>query len=385
MKKYFKYALIILSLFTTANISAAEKPQHPGALVNDTILAWMQKNNIPGVAVEIINNGVPHSYYFGYIDPATQKPITKKTIFQLGSITKLFTCLLIANAVNEGKMQLDSPIQKYLPDLFFSDKKITILNLATHTSGMPGNVPNHVNSREKLESYFSHWNPPYSAGSQWAYSNVGMGLLGFALETAKHQSMDQMYRGEILGPLRMQKIGLQIPTELKINYAQGFSSAGKAVPQELSSNLFPGAYSMKASGNDMLQFLKAALGLPGTPSKINKAMRLTETSYFKVHNMLQGLAWEIHPISSENMPSLLNPPTEMPLGPLPAKALDQIDQQFNPNALIDKTGATKGFRSYIALIPGQKSGIVILTNRYVSNGEIVKTGRAILFGLVGNK
>jgi beta-lactamase class C len=95
------------------------------------------------------------------------------------------------------------------------------------------------------------------------------------------------------------------------------------------------------------------------------------------------MAWEIHPLSSANNDSLLNPPKEMGLGPLPAKALDKNEQQFNGNTLIDKTGATNGFRSYIALIPNQKSGIVILTNRYVSNGEIVKIGRTILFRLVG--
>jgi beta-lactamase class C len=181
----------------------------------------------------------------------------------------------------------------------------------------------------------------------------------------------------------MQEIGLRVPEALKKNYPQGFSSAGKAVPHEFASNLFPAAYGMKASGQDMIQFLKAALGLPGTPTKIKNSMRLTETPFYKIGGAEQGMAWEIHPLTSENKDDLLNPPKEMTLGPLPAKALDQNEQQFNGNALIDKTGATNGFRSYIALIPNQKSGIVILTNRYVSNREIVKTGRTILFKLLG--
>lgn len=150
------------------------------------------------------------------------------------------------------------------------------------------------------------------------------------------------------------------------------------VQAQISTQLFPAAGSMRASGDDMLKFLSAALTLPGTPSEIKNAMRITQTPYYVTANYQQGLAWMIYPLATHRKTLLLNPPLDMDMGPLPAKQLDHKQQHFNKHALIDKTGASDGFRSYIAIIPERKSGIVILANRFVMNGEVIKVGREIL-------
>ncbi len=381
MKIFVKYLVSFFCLLTTLDIQAGPNSADENTIVNEMIPAWMDKNSIPGVAVEIYTNGVPHSYNFGFADSHNKTPISDKTIFELGSITKIFTSLLVAEAINAGKMQLNAPISKYVPDLFPAGTKITVLNLETHTASLPLEAPAEIDSRVKLAGYFSHWTPPYAIGSQWAYSNVGIGLLGFSLETANHQSLDQMYRANILGPLHMQEIGLRIPKALNAFLSEGFMKDGKVMPPRTQTSLFPAAWAMKACGHDMLLFLKAALGLPGTPEKINKAMRMTETPYVSIPGARQGLVWDIETISWENIATLLNPPAEMKLGPIPAQMLNKNEQKFDEKALIEKTGTTNGFRVYIGIIPNRKSGIVILANRNVPNGEIVKTARTILFKL----
>ena len=136
-------------------------------LVKTNITAWMKKNQIPGAAVEVYNNGVPHSYYFGYAEQTKKIPVTKKTIFELGSITKLITCLLVAEEVGAGKMKLTDSITNYLPDLTKANPnltKITIESLATHTTGLPFTTPDTVTTRSNiaaifnaLASHYSNW------------------------------------------------------------------------------------------------------------------------------------------------------------------------------------------------------------------------------------
>lgn len=147
----------------------------------------------------------------------------------------------------------------------------------------------------------------------------------------------------------------------------------------LLSGLFASAGAMKASIQDMSYFLGAAVGLPGTPNNIQKAIRFCQTPRVQVGETQQALAWQVNTLDNKNQ--LLHAPDNMNLNSMPVKWLPKSQQQFKPNTLIDKTGATYGFRAYIAVIPGQQSGVVILANRYVSNGAIVNTGRKILLNL----
>lgn len=350
-------------------------------LVNKNITQWMKKNNIPGVAVEIYKNGKPHSYYYGYANLEKKIPITNKTIFEVGSFTKIFTCILIADEINRGEMKLDDSISKYLPNLSTNNhlKNVTLKNLGTYTSSLPFSTPSDIKTKPELQKFLMQWKPSSTIGSNWDYSNMSIGLLGLALEEKTKKSLNELYRTRILQPLHMELIGMTVPKQREADYAQGYSSDGKIAPHT-TSTLFPAAASIKASGHDMLQFLKAAVGSSDTPDNIATAMLMTQTPYARMSWAKQGLSWVIYPITQSNKATLLNPSTDMP-GPTPAIQLDDNEQIFNGNTLVDKTGGTDGFRSYIAVIPNEKLGIVILTNRFVSHGEIVKIGRDILFSL----
>lgn len=381
MKSNF-FQKIVLAVFcfgVVVNIQANKKSNNTSDMfIKQIVAAWMQKNNVPGVAVEFYQQGIPHSYYLGYADKEKKTPVSEKTIFELGSITKLFTSLLLVEEVNASGVKLDDSIAEYAPDLSPNGKfqNITIENLLTHTSGFPLNAPAQVQSRSALQDYLGNWKPAAAIGSEWNYSNINFGLLGYALEVITSQNYNQLYRTRILQPLNMSPIGITVPQAFLSDYAQGYDKIGQPVKPE-PTGLFPAAGALKASGHDMLQFLKAAMGLPGTPVSVNEAMRMTQTPYVSTSSMQQGLGWVISPITAENMSALLNP-AKPNLGPLPATQLPPMKRQFSSDSLIDKTGATQGFQAYIAVIPKRKLGVVILANRYVGSAEIMKLGREIL-------
>src|SRR3990170_4016085 len=125
---------------------------------------------------------------------------------------------------------------------------------------------------------------------------------------------------------------------------------------------------MKTNVQDMSTFLALAIGLPNTPPNLKQAMQDTQTPRLEVNGIEQGLVWQIHSLNDKD---LLNEPEKTNLGPLPAKWLPKNQPVFNANKLIDKTGATTGFRAYIAVIPSQHRGLVILLNKYIPNGAIV--------------
>lgn len=356
--------------------------------IDNIIAPWMQANKIPGVAVEIYDHGHPSSYYFGYANLSVKKKLTGNTIFELGAITQVFTSLLVAEQVNAGHAKLSDSITQYMPDAVYVPNnpaaskaapfnQVTLENLATYTAGLPSELPSQIQNRGQYPDYFVKWQPDAAIGTQWAYSNLSIGLLGEALEGMAHQNFNQMYRDKLLKPMGMHPIGIAVPETYLRNYAKGYDRSGNPV-KPMQTWAFPAADGMKASGHDMLLFLKAALQLPGTPAAIVKAMALTETSFVHLDDKNQGLAWSIYPNALSNQQALLTP-SAMNLGPIAAQQLSGTAQQFDANALIEKTGATNSFGAFIALIPGQKSGVVILVNRDVPTSEVQRMGREILF------
>ncbi len=377
--RILKHLIIIFFCFASINSFATPfaNKQIP-LFAHQAITQLMQKDHIPGVAVELYVNGKMYSDYNGYANLATKQRVTGNTIFEIGSITKVFTSLVLAQQVEKNIVRLHSPISHFMQTAQL--RGITLENLATHTAGFPPNLPSQVNTYGAFWNYLDHYQTPYAPGSTWIYSNVSFGALGYVLEHITHESINQMYRQDILAPLHMKPIGMMVPKKYQANYAQGYVSDANPVAHS-PIGIIPSAYAIKVSGNDMQQFLKAALLLPSTPKIILRAMRLTETPYYNVANpnMLQGLGWQMFSIS-QNTDKLLHVTAISTPGTFPVTLFTHYTQ--NDNALlIEKTGLTNGFSTYIAIIPKYHVGIVILANRSVKNGDIVNTARHILFNL----
>lgn len=354
----------------------------PDKVVNEVMQHYLQQNEVPGAAVLVFVDGKPYSYYFGVADLASKKPVTQDTIFELGSVTKVMTSILLAQEVDYAKIKLNEPINKYIPSLPAAFSTISVRSLATHTSGLPFTLPPEITSRAAWEEYAKTWHAETKPDETYLYSNLGIGLLGQAIEAVTHQSYNMLYRNKILKPLGMQPIALEVPKKLKPFYAQGYDVEGNAVPAE-SDGLFPAASAMKASASDMSKFLSAAIGLPATPESIFYPMRMTQSAYLAVGDNAQGLGWSIHEMSSDNIKTLRAGADSLGLQPHRVATVFKEPVVFNGGDLIDKTGTTDGFRAYIAVIPTRKTGIVILSNRNVPGNGVVIAAREILFKLNG--
>ncbi len=373
--------------------------------VRKKLEGWVEKNNIPGAAIQIYWQGLPYSYFLGVESHDTQIPVSGKTVFEIGSLTKLFTTLLFAQAIKEKKINFNDSITKYLPTLAQHPQKIfqevTLKKLATHTAGLPVMVPETVLNPTDLFSFLVQYTLLSTPGTEWRYSNVGTGLLANAIEMAIQQDINELYINRLLRPLNMENIGLHLSESFQSHYAQGYTKEGHPVPhthyaQDFDENgkaksyfelsLLPEAGAMKMTAEDGLHFLKAAVGMPNVPTPIAEAMKMTQTAYIGTQEMNQGFGWVIYPFnhsSKKFRKTLLNPNAYMNRWPEPAQIIN--DPIFDDDALMDKTGLTTGFRSYIAVIPNKKSGIVILTNRHALNSEIMKIGREILFDITAKK
>lgn len=314
----------------------------------------MKANQVEGAAVALIYHGKTSFYVLG-VDAQTKRPITTTTPFKVGSITKLFTTLLLAQEIQAHRATLDSPISHYLPQ--FSQNSdlsgITLGELATYTSSLPFQLPEQVKTRGQLNHYYLAWRPDHLIGSRWQYSNVGIGLLGEILENMNDMDINTLYQTRIFHVLHMQGT--------KVIYPSLLPAAGA-----LSSNI-----------QDLSYFLAAAIGLPDIDENIHAAIYYAQIPRIQIGEIQQGLVWQIYPFDKQGKIAAV--PEEMNVKPTSIKQLPIKQQQFNPNSLIDKTGAADNFRAYIALIPNQQSGVVVLINRQVSNGKIVNLGRKILF------
>jgi beta-lactamase class C len=289
------------------------------------------------------------------------------------------TSVLLAQEVDAAKMQLNMPVRKYVPSLSEDFAEITLQNLATHTGGLPSvwEFKDKLNSPKEMIQFLSTYYPDDVVDEHWNYSNMGIGVLGFALENVTHKNINDLMRQQLLIPLGMQPIASVVSPALRAHYAAGYDAEGNSVPpMPLGSFVAAGHY--KASAGDMQRFLSAAIGLPGTPERILYPMRMTQAVYVELPNKMQGLGWEVHPLDKQYISALLK--TEDKL-----ESRDVLEVYKKPiysgEMLIDKTGGTDGFRSYIAVIPDKKTGIVILVNKFIPGGGIARAGREILFKL----
>jgi CubicO group peptidase (beta-lactamase class C family) len=245
---------------------------------------------------------------------------------------------------------------------------------------LPLNASFNINTIKALHQYIFTWQPASAIGSQWQYSNLGMGLLGISMEDKIGWPYNKLVEAYIFKPLKMKDSGINIPN-WNLDYAQAYSN-GQLVPH-LKLEMFPAAGAIEASPRDMQRFLSAALGLDGTPAPIANAMKMTETPYVQTAIMQQGLGWEIYSFDPQN-PDFIHQAAEKNFGPMPATQLNAAQSVYNGDMLLQKTGATNGFRSYIGLVPNTKTGIVILANSYFSEGDLVNTGRSLLVQLINN-
>jgi beta-lactamase class C len=343
--------------------AAADRNTNIEPIVTQAIRPVMDRYGIPGMAVGLTLRGQPHVYNYGVASKATGQPVTAKTLFEIGSISKTFTATLTAYARVTGKLSLSDTPSQYFPTLRGSNlDKVTLLNLATHTpGGFPLQVPDDITNDTQLMAYFRNWKPTYAPGTYRTYANPSVGLLGMVAAKSLHQDFTDLIQEMLLPALGLHDTYLQVPKAEARNYAQGYTKTNTPIrmaPGALAAE----AYGIRTTAADMLRFLAANMDPSALDPTLRRAITSTHTGYYRIGPMTQDLIWEQYdyPVTLNDL--LTGNAGKIASDPTPATALHPKRQPAE-TVLIDKTGSTNGFAAYVAFVPAQGCGIVLLANK----------------------
>jgi len=228
-------------------------------------------------------------------------------VFEMMSITKVLTSVLLAEMAARGEVAFDDPVAKYLPPsvvLHERGRSITLLDLATYTSGlpnMPGNLPpNWYESpnpmgdytEAKLYEFLSSYVPKYEPGTHYEYANVSFGLLGIALARRAGKSYEKLLVERVCDPLGLADTRITLTGDMRRHLVQGHDMDLK--PTQLWDwPAMPGAGYVRSSANNLAAFLKACLGLAQTPLNTTIARLLGTRKTTPLAGTEVGLGWFI--------------------------------------------------------------------------------------------
>ena len=371
-------SLVGHTVFTSAVMA---KPATLDSVVQHAAREVMKAHDISGLAIAVSHNGTQQFYSFGVASKATQAPVTPDTVFEVGSISKLFTATLATYAQANGQLSLTDPVDKYLPALQGSAfGKVPLLHLATHTAGgFPLQVPESVQNEQQLMAYLKAWKPIYPSGTQRSYANPSIGVLGMIAAKSMNQPFESAMQKTLFPALGLSSSYLQVPADKMSLYAQGYNADNQPVrvnPGVLANE----AYGVKTSVRDLIHFaeLNTALGKPQT--QIQRAIEQTHTGYFQVGPMTQDLIWEQYPYPVELKSLLVGNSNKMAYENNDAIALNPVlaPQQA---VWINKTGSTNGFGAYAVFVPSEQKAIIILANKNYPNDARVELAYEILKAL----
>jgi len=255
-----------------------------------------------GIVVGIIEPNGRRVVAYGHLAKGDPCTVDGDTIFEIGSVSKVFTSLLLADMVNRNQVTLDDPVAKYLPDDVTlparSGKVITLLELSTHSSGLPP-LPTNLKPKDPrnpyagytvddLYQFLSGYTLPRDPGSEFEYSNLGAGLLGHVLACRAGTDYESLIRRRITQPLSMADTGITLSSSMEQRMATGHNAMLAPVANWDLPTL-AGAGALRSSANDMLTFLEAFLGYRESP--LAPAMRAMLDVRRPMGKIEIGLAW----------------------------------------------------------------------------------------------
>ncbi|NTG46360.1 beta-lactamase [Agrobacterium rhizogenes] len=375
--------IALASLFHGSSACAADGGEQARLerVVNEAIRPVMKENDIPGMAVAVTVNGKRYVFNYGVASRENGQKVTEDTIFELGSISKTFTATLASYTQLRGTLSFSDKASKYLPALAGSSfDTISLLDLGTYTAGgLPLQFPDDVTGQDKMIAYYKNWRPDYAPGTRRLYSNPSIGLFGYLAAASMGEPFDDLMEGKIFPGLGLTHTYIRVPQDQMGNYAYGYSKSNKPIrvgPGALDSE----AYGVKTTAADMIHFLEANMDSSKLDKTLQSAIATTHTGYYRIGDMTQGLGWEMYayPTSLERLQA--GNSNEMSRNPNKANKLVP-PQPPRRDVLINKTGSTNGFGAYVAFVPANGIGIVMLANRNYPIPARIKAAYRILTAL----
>ena len=332
---------------------------------NKTIASNISSNSsIPAAIVVgvITPNGTQVSAY-GNISKSNPTPVDGNTIFDVGSVTKTFVATVLADLVNQGVVKLSDPLEMYLPSNVtvpsYNGSKITLGDLATHTSGLPywpsGWIWNKYYTTQQVYEFLSNSTFEDEPGTVAKYSNIGMGMVGQAISLKMGVPLIQLIEDRILNVLgmnstgfAMNKTGILIPQDIKSRFAAGHMVGNESklvfLPQEVQA-----AGAMYSTANDLLKYVSANLGL--IDAKINSAMEETHSIRYPFYELQVPFP---DPSGNESTPYAY-------------EGLSWFSTTNLGTQVVWHNGGIDGYSSFVGFNPDKQIGLVILCSCFFTD------------------
>ena len=332
-------------------------------LVDSTVKNFLSRSNTPALSIGVIENGKISRYNYGETRIGNKQLPQSNSVYEIGSVTKTMTGLIIARLVIENKLNIDDEVNKFLPDsmpkLQFEGKPLLVRHLLTHTSGLPtsnegaygakasenGSNPMKYYEINHILAFLKDRNLTIVPGENFRYSNMGYALLGYIAEKQTGKKLTQLYKDWIFSPLKMKNTFLnneQVFGELLPYRADG------TLEEPFLMNAYAPAGALRSTINDMLKYVQAQFGVPSNPT-LDRSIALMQQEIKGSKDVLMGLGWFFH----------------------------------NDNGQIhyNHSGGTAGFTSRVIFNKNKKTAVVVLSNclNYDANG----IADAIFYTLIG--
>lgn len=278
------------------------------------------------------------------------------TVFEIGSITKVFTSLILADMIEKGEVKPDDPVARFLPKTVNvpgrNGRQITLLDLSMQVSGLP-RLPDNLKPADpanpyadydapKLYDFLSHYTLTRDPGEKYEYSNLAVGLLGYALALKAGMSYEELVRRRILAPLDMNSTAITLGDAEKKRLAPGYDASLRPA-RNWDFAALAGCGALRSTANDLLKFLAANLELTDTPLKAAMRRMRSVRRQTNMPDVEVGMAWHIY-------------------------------TKFG-GEIYWHNGGTAGYRSFVGFHPVKKQGVVVLCNTFLDNDDL---GRHIL-------
>jgi CubicO group peptidase (beta-lactamase class C family) len=348
-----KIALHLVSMFLLGALPllAQSSPLFStDAQIRDLLVERIDKQHQSvGIVVGIVDATGRRVISYGNLNADDKRTLNGDTLFEIGSVTKVFTSLLLADMVQRGEVALTDPVSKYLPAAVKmpdrNGRQITLQDLATHTSGLP-RLPSNLSPKDpanpyadytvdQLYQFLSGYQLTRDIGSQYEYSNLGGGLLGHALARRAGMDYEKLVRSRICDPLGMKSTAITLTDDMKSRFAVGHNAAMQPVAYWDLPTL-AGAGALRSTANDMLTFVAANLGYVKSPLAPAMAAMLAVRRPTGTPDLEIALGWHI--------------------------------LTRDGHEIVWHNGGTGGFRSFIAFEKKTGAGVVVLSNAETTAG-----------------
>jgi CubicO group peptidase (beta-lactamase class C family) len=306
-----------------------------------------------GIVVGIIGPQGQRVVAYGRLNQGDSRPLNGDTVFEIDSITKVFTGLLLTDMVARGEVAPTDPVAKYLPSEVKvperGGRQITLLDLATHFSGLPDlplnaplfeQAPIGNYTSDQLYSMLSAYHLDSDPGAQYFYSNVGFGLLGHALARRAGTDFEKLVEARITRPLGMADTRITLTPEMTERFATGHSYYRLTPTPALDYGVLAGAGGLRSTANDLLRFLAACMGYTKTPLAGSMAAML------KNRRPTGEVGDEVAPGWHIVTPNRCGRSGCTPMG-------------FE---VVAHAGGSFGYASFLAYDPKSRVGVVVLSN-----------------------